>query len=183
MQAAAAALGENRSPDNPLLVGSVKTNIGHLEAAAGMAGIIKVLLSMQHNRIAGQMGFENPNPHIAWERTPVKVLTEMTEWPDLERKIAGVSAFGMSGTNAHVIIEEPPQREVPKSITHENIRPQLVFGKRQAGRVALLSGRRVRQRADQSGFGPRRRQPHDHAGTQSLSPSIGGGSSYAGRCN
>ena len=109
MQAAAAALGENRTAENPLLVGSVKTNIGHLEAAAGMAGIIKVLLSMQHGRIAGQMNFDEPNPHIPWDRVPVKVLTEMTDWPNPDRKIAGVSAFGMSGTNAHIIIEEPPQ--------------------------------------------------------------------------
>ncbi|MCP4819134.1 MAG: polyketide synthase, partial [Shimia sp.] len=127
MQAAAAALGENRTADNPLFVGSVKTNIGHLEAAAGMAGIMKVLLSMQHNRIAGQMNFENPNPHIAWDRTPVKVLTEMTEWPDLQSKIAGVSAFGMSGTNAHVIIEEPPQAADPRPTTKETTRPHLVL--------------------------------------------------------
>ena len=127
MQAAAAALGENRTADNPLFVGSVKTNIGHLEAAAGMAGIMKVLLSMQHNRIAGQMNFENPNPHIAWDRTPVKVLTEMTEWPDLQSKIAGVSAFGMSGTNAHVIIEEPPQAADPRPTPKETTRPHLVL--------------------------------------------------------
>ncbi|MCP4080953.1 MAG: type I polyketide synthase, partial [Planctomycetaceae bacterium] len=117
----------NRTADNPLFVGSVKTNIGHLEAAAGMAGIMKVLLSMQHNRIAGQMNFENPNPHIAWDRTPVKVLTEMTDWPDLQSKIAGVSAFGMSGTNAHVIIEEPPQAADPRPTTKETTRPHLVL--------------------------------------------------------
>jgi acyl transferase domain-containing protein/NAD(P)-dependent dehydrogenase (short-subunit alcohol dehydrogenase family)/aryl carrier-like protein len=104
MRAAAAALATGRPADNPLLVGSVKTNIGHLEAAAGMAGLIKVLLSLQNNTIPGQLNFETPNPHIAWDSTSVKVLTESTPWPDANHRIAGVSAFGMSGTNAHVIV-------------------------------------------------------------------------------
>ncbi len=107
MQAAAAALSGERTADNPLLIGSVKTNIGHLEAAAGMAGLIKVLLSMQHGQIPGQMNFETPNPHIAWDKIPVEVLTRTTDWPAAENRIAGVSAFGMSGTNAHVVIEAP----------------------------------------------------------------------------
>lgn len=107
IQAAAAALSEDRTPEHPLLVGSVKTNIGHLEAAAGMAGLIKVLLAMQHDQIPGQLNFETPNPHIPWDKIPVKVLTEVTRWPHADRKIAGVSAFGMSGTNAHVVIEAP----------------------------------------------------------------------------
>lgn len=109
MQAAAAALASSRPADNPLLVGSVKTNIGHLEAAAGMAGLIKVLLAIENDRIPGQLNFENPNPHIAWDKTAVKVLTEVTDWPQTDRRIAGVSAFGMSGTNAHVIVEAPSQ--------------------------------------------------------------------------
>ena len=85
----------------------VKTNIGHLEAAAGMAGLIKVLLSLQKGSIPGQMNFETPNPHIAWDKTPVKVLTGETNWPNATQRRAGVSAFGMSGTNAHVILEAP----------------------------------------------------------------------------
>ena len=108
MRAAAAVLGEDRDPEQPLLVGSVKTNIGHLEAAAGMAGLIKVLLAFQHDSIPAQRNFEEPNPHIPWEQLAVKVLTEHSEWPSTGRRIAGVSAFGMSGTNAHVIIESPP---------------------------------------------------------------------------
>ena len=103
MRAAAAALTGTRTTDNPLLVGSVKTNIGHLEAAAGMAGLMKVLLSLQHDCIPGQLNFETPNPHIAWDSTPVKVLTDATDWPS-EKRVAGVSAFGMSGTNAHVVV-------------------------------------------------------------------------------
>ena len=106
MRAAATALSGERTADNPLLVGSVKTNIGHLEAAAGMAGLIKVLLSIQHGRLAGQLNFEEPNPHIPWDSLPVKVLTDATDWP-AEKRIAGVSAFGMSGTNAHVVVGAP----------------------------------------------------------------------------
>ena len=111
MQAAAAALAQGREADNPLLVGSVKTNIGHLEAAAGMAGLIKVLLAIQHQQIPAQLNFEVPNPHIPWDKLPVKVLTEAAAWPSTsERQLAGVSAFGMSGTNAHVVIEAPAAR-------------------------------------------------------------------------
>ena len=107
VNAAAAAYCGQRQSDDPLLIGSVKTNIGHLEAAAGMAGLIKVLLSLKNGSIPGQMNFETPNPHIAWDKTPVRVLTEETSWPRNDRRRAGVSAFGMSGTNAHVILEAP----------------------------------------------------------------------------
>ena len=126
MQAAAAALSGNRTRQNPLLVGSVKTNIGHLEAAAGMAGLIKVLLSMENNAIPGQLNFEQPNPHIPWEQLPVQVLTDPCEWPDPDRKIAGVSAFGMSGTNAHVVLESPPRsaRRLPAAIETDG--PELI---------------------------------------------------------
>jgi len=104
MQAAVAALAKGRGEENRLLVGSVKTNIGHLEAAAGMAGLIKVLLAMQHQTIPPQLNFEQPNPHIPWDKIPVDIVTEMTPWPNSTQQIAGVSAFGMSGTNAHIVL-------------------------------------------------------------------------------
>lgn len=107
LQAAAAALATDRNGAGPLLIGSVKTNIGHLEAAAGMAGIIKVLLSLQNDCIPGQLNFETPNPHIPWDRLDVKILTEAVDWPGKQRN-AGVSAFGMSGTNAHAVIAGSP---------------------------------------------------------------------------
>lgn len=120
LQAASAALAGNRTDDNRLLVGSVKTNIGHLEAAAGMAGLIKVLLAMQHDKIPGQLNFENPNPHIPWDQLPVKIVTEPTDWPSISgRRFAGVSAFGMSGTNAHVVIEAPKPKVATKKTRHE----------------------------------------------------------------
>ena len=123
MRAAAAALKGHRTHQNPLLVGSVKTNIGHLEAAAGMAGLIKVLLSIQQGQLAGQLHFEDPNPHIPWEQLPVKVLTKVTDWPAGNR-FAGVSAFGMSGTNAHVIVGPPPMAAKASPVGDK--RPRLI---------------------------------------------------------
>ncbi|MDF1813809.1 MAG: type I polyketide synthase, partial [Verrucomicrobiales bacterium] len=111
MNAAASVLGQGRDKNNPLLVGSVKTNLGHLEAAAGMAGIIKTVLAMQNNRIPAHLHFETPNPHIAWDSQPVEVVSEERDWPREKTKIAGVSAFGMSGTNSHFILEAPPVQQ------------------------------------------------------------------------
>ncbi len=108
-QAAGAALGEGREADRPLLIGSAKTNIGHLEAAAGIAGVIKVILTLEHETLPRHLNFENPSPHIPWRRLPVEVVTSATPWPRQDRpRIAGVSSFGFAGTNAHVIVEEAP---------------------------------------------------------------------------
>jgi len=107
------ALGDvfrTRSADRPLLIGAVKTNLGHLEAAAGMAGLMKVILALQHGEIPPQLHFDQPNPHIDWENLPIKVVAKPTPWPRNEQ-IAGVSSFGMSGTNAHVILEAAPAVE------------------------------------------------------------------------
>jgi myxalamid-type polyketide synthase MxaB len=91
----------------PLLIGSVKTNLGHLEWAAGMAGLIKTILSIQHGVIPPTLHLRNPNPMIPWDQLPVRVVTEVTPWPEGKR-IAGVSSFGFGGTNAHVVVEEAP---------------------------------------------------------------------------
>ncbi|SBS75650.1 6-deoxyerythronolide-B synthase., NADPH:quinone reductase [uncultured Mycobacterium sp.] len=110
VQAAAAALGKGRDADRPLLIGSAKTNIGHLEAAAGVAGILKVVLSLEHQELPKHLHFRNPSPHIPWDRIPVRVVDEAVAWERSEKpRIAGVSSFGFSGTNAHVILEEAPQ--------------------------------------------------------------------------
>ena len=110
MRALGAALGAGRPTDQPLVVGSVKTNIGHLESAAGVAGLIKVVLALQHGEIPPHLHFRNPSPHIPWAELPVTVPTELTPWPAAyDRRIAGVSSFGFSGTNAHVIVEEAPE--------------------------------------------------------------------------
>ncbi len=97
----------NHPRDNPLMVGSVKTNMGHLEAAAGVAGVIKVILSLKNNEIPPHLHFKNPNPHIAWNELPIEIPTQRKLWTSGEnRRIAGVSSFGFAGTNAHVVIEE-----------------------------------------------------------------------------
>ena len=107
VQAAAAVYGRGREKDRPLLIGSVKTNIGHLESAAGIASLIKVVLAMRHGVIPKHLHFRDPNPHLDWDRLPVKVVSEATDWPRRpDRPLrAGVSAFGISGTNAHVVVE------------------------------------------------------------------------------
>ncbi len=105
VMAAAQVLGVGRSADQPLLIGSLKSAIGHLEAAAGIAGLIKTVLSIQHGVIPAQLHFETPNPHIPWENLPVRVVTHTQAWP-AGRKRAGISSFGFSGTNAHLIVEE-----------------------------------------------------------------------------
>ena len=107
LNAAAEVYGQGRGPDGPLLVGSVKTNIGHLESAAGIAGLIKAVLAMKRGVIPKHLHFNNPNPRIDWENLPVRVTTEATEWPVRSGRppLAGVSAYGMSGTNAHLVVE------------------------------------------------------------------------------
>ena len=94
-------LGEGRDPTRPLLIGSVKTNIGHLESAAGVAGFIKVVLSLRREAIPKHLNFNHPNPFIEWANLPVAVVDETKSWPPGARpRRAGVSSFGFSGTNA-----------------------------------------------------------------------------------
>ncbi len=101
----------------PIWVGSVKTNIGHLEGAAGVAGLIKAILSLEHEAIPPHLHFQRPNPHIAWKDFNVRVPTQPTPWLRSERaRLTGVSSFGFSGTNAHVILQEAPLRQAsPKA--------------------------------------------------------------------
>ena len=97
-------------------LGSVKTNIGHLEAAAGVAGLIKAALALRHRTIPPSLHFSQPNPHVPYEDLPLQVQRDLDAWPDTGRPaIAGVSAFGFGGTNAHLVLEEAP--------THVDLRP------------------------------------------------------------
>ncbi len=98
-----------RDPKNPLMIGSVKTNIGHLEGAAGVAGLIKLSLSMKNKKIPGNLHFKNINPKIDLEGWKLKVVDQTTEWPgqkDGSPRIGGVNSFGAGGTNAHLVLEE-----------------------------------------------------------------------------
>jgi acyl transferase domain-containing protein len=109
VQAAAAVLGQGRDREKPLVLGALKSNIGHAEAAAGIAGLIKAVLSIQHGHIPKNLHFTAPNPHIPWTDLSVRAASDPTDWPrDATPRRAGVSSFGFSGTNAHVVLEEAP---------------------------------------------------------------------------
>jgi acyl transferase domain-containing protein/acyl carrier protein len=112
VRALADVMGEGHSFETPLILGAVKANIGHLESAAGIAGLIKTVLTLQHGLIPAQLHFTEPNPYISWDSMPVAIATQTISWPNRSKpRIAGVSSFGFSGTNAHVILEEAPQVE------------------------------------------------------------------------
>ncbi len=104
---------QERAKTNPLLIGSVKTNISHLESAAGIASFIKVVLALQNEEIPPHLNFKKLNPYIKLDDAPIHIVTENTPWPRSDKKrYAGVSAFGFGGTNAHMILSEPPLPEV-----------------------------------------------------------------------
>jgi acyl transferase domain-containing protein len=110
MQALGVVLGEGRPEGHPCVVGSVKTNIGHTEGAAGVAGLIKVALALKHKTIPPSLHLRTPNPNIPWQELPLKVQRELGPWPDSPGPaLAGVSSFGISGTNSHVVLEEAPR--------------------------------------------------------------------------
>jgi len=135
--------------DHPLMIGSVKTNIGHLEAAAGVAGLIKTILSLIHESIPPHLHFYKPNPHIPWNRIPIEVVTQVKPWLRSDKpRMAGVSSFGFSGTNAHVILQEAPL--MPKRVS-EVERPIHILNISAKNEEALkaLAGAHVKCLSDQ----------------------------------
>jgi acyl transferase domain-containing protein/acyl carrier protein len=138
--ALAQVLGSGREKENPLIIGSVKTNVGHLEAAAGIAGLIKAVLVLEHEQIPAHLHFQQMNPHIDWGGVPVEIPLRARPWPRSDRRrLAGVSSFGFSGTNAHVVLEEAPQ-QTPQQPQYERPLHLLAVSARSESALRKLGG-------------------------------------------
>ncbi|WP_275411864.1 type I polyketide synthase, partial [Winogradskya humida] len=151
-QALLATYGQNRPEDQPLWLGSVKSNIGHTQAAAGVAGLIKMVLALQNEQLPPTLHANEPSPHVDWTAGDIRLLNEPVPWAANGRvRRAGISSFGMSGTNAHVIIEEAPAAEAPiveASIVEagspvvSGARALVLSGRSAAGATAQVAGLR-----------------------------------------
>lgn len=139
-QAMSSVFGPDRPADRPLLIGSVKPNVGHLEAGAGVAGVVKAVLALQHDEIPPSLNFTTGNPAIDWDNSGLRVVTEPTPWPVTgQPRRAGVSGYGYGGTIAHVILE---QAEAPAEQSSQDSGPALypISGASEAA-VAEYAGR------------------------------------------
>ncbi|MEV4923831.1 type I polyketide synthase [Streptomyces roseoverticillatus] len=140
-QALLATYGQDRDPGRPLLLGSVKSNLGHAQAAAGVAGIIKTVMAMRHGLLPQTLHVDAPSSHVDWSSGAVELLTEAREWPGADRPWrAGVSSFGISGTNAHVILEqaEAEAAEDPAADPSPDLVPWPVSARSEAALAAQI---------------------------------------------
>ena len=135
IQSLAKVLGRDNKQSPALQVGSIKTNIGHLEAAAGIAGLIKTILCIQNKYLPAHLHFDTPSPHIAWDQFAIDVTKDGREWQDAQR-IAGVSSFGFSGTNSHVVVSQAPSPKRSGVRCDENL--FILSAKTQSGLDAMV---------------------------------------------
>ncbi len=146
-EALIATYGRDRPGGRPLWLGSVKSNIGHTHAAAGVAGLIKMVMAMRHRRLPANLHLDEPTPHVDWKTGGVRLLTEAVEWPEAGRpRRAAVSAFGVSGTNAHLILEQAAEEEVPaaEDLPDGTVVPWVLSARSAEalrGQAAALAGR------------------------------------------
>ncbi|MEU8901778.1 type I polyketide synthase [Nocardia sp. NPDC048505] len=142
-QSILATYGRDRPAEQPVWLGSIKSNMGHTQAAAGVAGIMKMVLAMRHGTLPPTLHIGRPSPYVDWSSGNAALLTEARPWPELNRpRRAAVSSFGLSGTNAHVILEHAT----------ETVAPQLESSPPEAGRMPwVLTGRTARALSDQAG--------------------------------
>ncbi|MER7420885.1 SDR family NAD(P)-dependent oxidoreductase [Micromonospora peucetia] len=144
-QALLATYGQDRPADLPLLLGSIKSNIGHAQAAAGVAGVIKMVQAMRHGMVPASLHVDEPSPHIDWSAGAVELVTEARSWPAVDRpRRAAVSSFGISGTNAHVIIEQADEAELPVDAAPGLVASDVVVWPVSARSRAALGGQAAR---------------------------------------
>lgn len=141
IEALMSVLCADRPATSPLILSSVKTNIGHLESAAGIAGLIKIILMLRHKQIPPHLHLNSLNPLLAVENSPIVIPTELRDWPSDGPRRAGVSSFGFGGTNAHVILEEAPQgtEEIRDETLLERPRHLLTLSARSEEALAQLA--------------------------------------------
>ncbi|MFC9976688.1 SDR family NAD(P)-dependent oxidoreductase [Spirillospora sp. NPDC127200] len=146
------AYGPGRPPDRPLLVGSVKSNIGHTQAVAGLAGVIKLVLALQHECLPATLHAANPLAAVDWTGGPLRLLQEPRDWPrGRTPRRAGVLAYGISGTNAHAILEEAPEPDHDVQTEATALPGEAAVFDRGAATVLLLSGKSPQAVRDQAG--------------------------------
>ncbi|TKY86834.1 hypothetical protein EX895_004475 [Sporisorium graminicola] len=157
-RAIGAFFGPHRSSDEPLLIGSIKTNIGHLEGASGLAGLIKAIMCVQRGKVLPNMHFEDPNPNIHFDEWKLQVPTQIQDWPETNGKPrrASINSFGFGGANAHVVVEQPPSPDshifehqmLPSSGSED--RPHLLLVSAHSEKAAKLMAKRLADYIDEN---------------------------------